>query len=65
MMKGFRLTITLSRPYWQCLRAMAVQDIREPENFLAWLICVEARRRGMLTAPYPLCEGEMCRVCGG
>jgi len=48
MQKQFDLTINL--PHWigQCLITMSTDDLREPTNFITWLIYVEAKRRGML-----------------
>jgi hypothetical protein len=33
---------------WQCLVAMAADDLREPGEFLRWLTHQEAKRRGLL-----------------
>jgi hypothetical protein len=50
MPKEFILSVTFSRNAWQCLVAMASEDLRKPEDFLNWLVHAEARRRGMLNA---------------
>lgn len=42
------LTINLPINSWQCLVAMTAQDLREPENFITWLISREAQERGLL-----------------
>jgi hypothetical protein len=50
MQKQFDLAVTLSRFTWQLLIAMATEDLREPTDFINWLIYVEAKRRGMVKA---------------
>lgn len=41
-------TATLPRHLSRCLKIMAEQDLREPENFVLWLVSCEAQRRGLL-----------------
>ncbi len=48
MSKDSSIFVNLPRDLRRCLSVMAVQDLREPENFLHWLIACEAQRRGML-----------------
>lgn len=49
-MKVVSATVNLPRNLWQCLVVMAAQDVREPENFVSWLVSREAQRRGLLPA---------------
>jgi hypothetical protein len=51
MEKQFSLTVYLQRFTWQCLIAMATEDLREPTDFINWLVYVEAKRRGIVKAP--------------
>lgn len=48
-------TTTLStnwpRSVRRALEVMADADLRQPDNFLAWLIMAEARRRGLVLDP--------------
>ena len=46
--KEIVLTVKLPLNSWQCLVAMSAQDVREPENFILWLVIREAQRRGLL-----------------
>ena len=53
MEKQFSLTVNLQRFTWQCLIAMATEDLREPTDFINWLVYVEAKRRGIVKTPPP------------
>ena len=53
------LSTKLSLVSWQYLVSMAAEDVREPENFIQWLVIREAARRGLLPAdPAPAPAGE-------
>ena len=47
------ITVTVGFPahLYQCVVAMAAQDLREPSGFLVWLAHCEAAKRGLLEGP--------------
>ena len=57
-MKATTATVSLSRNLWQCLVVMAAQDVREPENFISWLVSREAQRRGLLPPDSKAAQAE-------
>lgn len=46
--KTIAVTTNLPLPSWQSLAAMAAEDLREPGDFLHWLVHREAQRRGLM-----------------